>query len=48
MPVLGYLPADMKVQEADRLGIPVYDHVPSLKDAAAKIVEKLKRAENRE
>jgi CO dehydrogenase maturation factor len=41
MPVLGFLPADMKVQEADRLGIPVYDHVPSLKEAAAKIVEKL-------
>lgn len=41
MPVLGYLPADMKVQEADRLGIPVYDHVPALKEAAAKIVEKL-------
>ena len=48
MPVLGYLPADMKVQEADRLGIPVYDHVPSLKEAAAKIVEKLKRADDRE
>lgn len=41
MPVLGYLPADMKVQEADRLGIPVYDHVPALKDAALKIVEKI-------
>ncbi len=48
MPVLGYLPADMKVQEADRLGIPVYDHVPALKEAAAKIVEKLQRADNRE
>ncbi|RJP54123.1 MAG: hypothetical protein C4583_03435 [Anaerolineaceae bacterium] len=41
MPVLGFLPADLKVQEADRLGIPVYDHVPSLKEAAGKIVEKL-------
>ena len=41
MPVLGFLPADLKVQEADRLGIPVYDHVPSLKDAAGKIVDKL-------
>lgn len=41
MPVLGYLPADLKVQEADRLGIPVYDHVPALKESAAKIVEKL-------
>src|SRR5512136_3335374 len=41
MPVLGFLPADMKVQESDRLGIPVYDHVPVLKEAAGKIVEKL-------
>ena len=41
MPVLGFLPADMKVQEADRLGIPVYDHVPALKEAAGKIVERL-------
>ena len=39
LPVLGLLPADMKVQEADRLGIPVYDHVPSLKGTAQKIVE---------
>ncbi len=31
LPVLGFLPADLKVQEADRLGIPVYDHVPALK-----------------
>src|SRR5512136_2141438 len=41
LPVLGFLPADMKVQESDRLGIPVYDHVPVLKEAAGKIVEKL-------
>jgi CO dehydrogenase maturation factor len=41
IPVLGYLPADMKVQEADRLGIPVYDHVPALKQAAAEIVSKI-------
>jgi CO dehydrogenase maturation factor len=41
MPVLGFMPADMKVQEADRLGIPVYDHVPSLKAAAAQIIEKI-------
>lgn len=41
MPVLGFLPADLKVQEADRLGIPVYDYVPSLKEAAGKIVDKL-------
>jgi CO dehydrogenase maturation factor len=34
LPVLGYLPADLAVQEADRLGIPVYDHVPTLREAA--------------
>ncbi len=42
MPVLGFLPADLLVQEADRLGIPVYDHVPTLKQAAEKIIEGLK------
>jgi CO dehydrogenase maturation factor len=34
IPVLGFLPADLKVQEADRLGVPVYDHVPALRAAA--------------
>ncbi len=33
IPVLGFLPANLGVQEADRLGIPVYDHVPELKQA---------------
>ena len=37
IPVLGTLPADMGVQEADRLGVPVYDHVPTLRQAAEKI-----------
>lgn len=37
IPVLGMLPADLAVQEADRLGIPVYDHVPALQEAAARI-----------
>ncbi len=37
VPVLGTLPANMGVQEADRLGIPVYDHVPSLRQAAEQI-----------
>lgn len=41
LPVLGYLPADLKVQEADRLGIPVYDHVESLKLATKQITEML-------
>jgi CO dehydrogenase maturation factor len=41
IPILGFLPADMGVQEADRLGIPVYDHVPSLKNAAITMAQKL-------
>lgn len=41
MPVLGLLPADLKVQEADRLNIPVYDHVPDLKVAAHNIIIEL-------
>jgi len=44
LPLLGWLPADLKVQEADRLGIPVYDHVLSLKEAAQQISEDLARA----
>src|SRR5512139_3320167 len=31
IPVLGVLTADLGVQEADRLGIAVYDHVPALR-----------------
>lgn len=41
MPVLGFMPADLKVQEADRLGIPVYDHVPSLKESTQIIMARL-------
>lgn len=41
IPVIGYLPADLKVQEADRLGIPVYDHVESLKTAVGHIVHQI-------
>jgi CO dehydrogenase maturation factor len=41
LPVLGFLPANLKVQEADRLGIPVYDHVPELKESALEMAEKL-------
>jgi CO dehydrogenase maturation factor len=37
LPLLGILPADLGVQEADRLGLPVYDHVPSLREAAERI-----------
>jgi CO dehydrogenase maturation factor len=41
IPLIGCLPVDLKVQEADRLGVPVYDHVESLKSAAGRIVETL-------
>ncbi len=34
LPVLGALPAELAVQEADRLGIAVYDYVPTLRTAA--------------
>ena len=34
LPLLGYLPADLMVQEADRKGKSVYDYVPSLRQAA--------------
>jgi CO dehydrogenase maturation factor len=43
IPVLGFLPADLGVQEADRLGVPVYDHVPSLKIASEAMAKKLLR-----
>jgi CO dehydrogenase maturation factor len=39
LPILGILPADLGVQEADRLGIPVYDHVPTLRQAAEIMTE---------
>ena len=41
IPLLGILPADLAVQEADRLGIPVYDHVPSLRKAVESITKDL-------
>jgi CO dehydrogenase maturation factor len=42
LPVLGFLPADLKVQEADRLGVPVYDHVTALRQSAQEMAEKFK------
>lgn len=39
--LLGCLPADLAVQEADRLNIPVYQHVPALKNAAQEIAAAL-------
>ncbi len=41
LPVLGFMPADMAVQEADRLGIAVYDYVPSLRQAAEQMAAML-------
>jgi CO dehydrogenase maturation factor len=41
LPLLGVLPADLRVQEADRLGMPVYDYVPTLRMAAEKLGDKL-------
>ncbi|MDX1612994.1 MAG: carbon monoxide dehydrogenase accessory protein CooC [Candidatus Promineifilaceae bacterium] len=43
-PVLGFLPADLAVQEADRLGVAVYNHVPAVRGAAEEIAEKLSLA----
>jgi CO dehydrogenase maturation factor len=43
LPLLGFLPAAMTVQEADRLGIAVYDHVPALRQAAEQMAARLER-----
>ncbi|MFL7813740.1 MAG: ArsA-related P-loop ATPase [Anaerolineales bacterium] len=41
LPLLGTLPMDLGVLDADRLGEPVYDVVPSLKSAAVEIGSQL-------
>jgi CO dehydrogenase maturation factor len=41
IPILGTLPADLAVQEADRLGAAVYDYVPSLHEAAILMAKSL-------
>ena len=41
LPVLGILPADLNVQEADRHGIAVYDYVQSLRGAAENMASAL-------
>jgi len=38
------LPVDLKVQEADRLNIPVYEHVPALRSAAQEMIDRIKVA----
>ena len=39
IPLLGMLTADLAVQEADRKGIAVYDHVPALRDTAQQMAK---------
>ena len=46
IPLLGLLPADFGVQEADRLGTAVYDHVPELRQAAMAMAQKLNEDNN--
>jgi CO dehydrogenase maturation factor len=41
IPLLGILPANLAVQEADRLNIAVYDYVPALRQSAWGMAEKL-------
>ena len=41
IPILGTLPADLAVQEADRLGEAVYDYVPALHHAAISMAKSL-------
>jgi len=41
LPVLGMLPADLAVQEADRLGAAVYDHVPTLRQSSEEMAREL-------
>ncbi|MEN8242896.1 MAG: carbon monoxide dehydrogenase accessory protein CooC [Chloroflexota bacterium] len=41
LPLLGWLPTDNKVLEADRKGIAVYDHIPELKQAGVEIAQKI-------
>ena len=41
IPILGFLPSHHGIQEADRLGISVYDHVPELRQSAEEITKEL-------
>jgi len=43
LPLLGSLPEDGAVLEADRLGVPVYHHAPHLLAEAVRVVEQLDR-----
>ena len=46
LPILGVLPADFRVQEADQLGTAVYNHVPALRKAAEEMAERLEEIGN--
>jgi CO dehydrogenase maturation factor len=49
LPLLGILEADLAVQEADRLGLAVYDYVPALRKSAVEMATVLVQdTENRE
>ena len=37
IPVLGMIPADLAIKDADRLGVTAYDHVPSLRQAVEQV-----------
>ena len=41
LPILAYFPVDDKVNDADHLGIPVYDHVPELQKIAKETAQDL-------
>lgn len=41
LPLLGWLPADEGVAEADRLNVPIYDHVPQLRQAVHEMIPRL-------
>jgi CO dehydrogenase maturation factor len=43
LPVLGGMVMDMRVQEADRMNIPVYEYVPALKNSADEMASKLQQ-----
>lgn len=47
LPILGLLPAELGVQQADRLGTAVYDTVPKLKQEAEQIINRLGTKDNK-
>ena len=41
IPLLGCLPADLGVQEADRLGVAVFDYVPAIREKAQELIARI-------